>query len=357
MFTIAVSGINATDNPGPGLPVAKSLKESDLPVKTIGLSYDVNDPGHYVKDYLDYSFILPFPTKGWEGIKKRLLEIKKLVGLDLIIPCLDAELPLFIQYAKELAEEGIKTFLPDKELFALREKENLEQVAGKIGITYPKTIAVFDLEQLDAAISRFGFPVMVKGPYYKAAKVTDYPAAHYNFNCISAEWGFPILVQQVVSGEEFNVIGLGSGDGDDMGMVAIKKTTITNLGKIWSGVTIYHEGMLAAARKFVEDFKWKGPFELECIVDKDQIYLIEINPRFPAWAYFATGVGINLAERLAKQVLLAPEERPQNYKNSKYDAGKLFMRYTDEKVLDIDVFQNLVTKGQSHIFKPSSSDE
>ncbi len=352
MYTIAVSGINATDNPGPGLAVAKSLKESDLPVRVIGLSYDVNDPGHYVSEYIDYSFILPFPTKGWQGINERLSEIKKMVGLDLVIPCLDAELPLFIQYAGDLEKQGIKTFLPDKELFSLREKENLTEVAERIGITYPKTVAVTNLKQLDQAIENFGFPVMVKGPYYKAAKVNNYPEAHYNFDVISAEWGFPILVQQVVSGEEYNVIGLGSGNGENMGMVAIKKTTITNLGKIWSGVTIKHDGMLAAANKFVEDFKWRGPFELECIVDRDKIYLIEINPRFPAWAYFATGVGINLAERLAKEVLLPPDKRPENYKDSsEYDAGKLFMRYTDEKVVDIDVFQNLITLGQSQIIK------
>lgn len=357
MFTIAVSGINATDNPGPGIPVAKSLKESDLPVRIVGLSYDVNDPGHYLGEYLDYSFILPFPTKGWQGIKERLFEIKKMVGLDLIIPCLDAELPLYIQYAGELEEAGIKTFLPDKELFSLREKENLTEVAEKIGITYPETIAVYSPAQLDAAIEKFSFPVMVKGPYYKAAKVSNHAAAHYNFNVISSEWGFPILVQQVVAGEEYNVIGLGSGDGKNMGMVAIKKTTITGLGKIWSGVTIKHQGMLAAAAAFVEGYRWRGPFELECIVDNEKIYLIEINPRFPAWAYFATGVGINLPERLARTVLQPDSGNCEKLCDSgDYQPGKLFMRYTDEKVVDIELFQNLVTIGQSHILKPEKNE-
>ena len=41
---IAVSGLNNTDNPAPGIPVAKSLQGKH---KIIGLSYDANEPGNY----------------------------------------------------------------------------------------------------------------------------------------------------------------------------------------------------------------------------------------------------------------------------------------------------------------------
>ncbi|PKK89071.1 MAG: carboxylate--amine ligase [Candidatus Wallbacteria bacterium HGW-Wallbacteria-1] len=344
MYTIAVSGINATDNPGPGLPVAKSLRESKLDLKIIGLSYDVNDPGHYVKDYLDDSHILPFPTRGWSGISERLLQIREKNGLDMVIPCLDAELPLFIQYADELAGNGIKTFLPDRKMFSLREKENLTEVAEKMQILHPKTIAVKNYEQLDAALVNLGLPAMIKGPYYKAAVAHNHGEAHYHFSTISAEWGFPILVQSMVSGEELNVIGLGDGEGGNMGMVAIKKTTVTNLGKIWSGVTIKHSGMLEAADNFIRLYKWRGPFELECIVSGKDINLIEINPRFPAWAYFATGVGLNLPERVVQATFNLPVDT-----DNEYQAGKMFMRYTDEKVVDIDTFQNLITSGSARV--------
>ena len=112
MSVIALSGINDTDNPGPGIGVARSLKEGDKSIKTIGLSYDIQDPGNYMDFVIDKSYILPYPNKGWDAIESHLLKIKEKSGLDMVIPNLDAELPLYIKYQDRLNKEGIRTFLP-----------------------------------------------------------------------------------------------------------------------------------------------------------------------------------------------------------------------------------------------------
>jgi carbamoyl-phosphate synthase large subunit len=164
--------------------------------------------------------------------------------------------------------------------------------------------------------------------------------AHYHD--LVAEWGYPIIIQEVVSGDEMNVIGLGDGEGNSLGCVGIKKLSITALGKIWTGVTVKNDKMLRATEQFIQKFKWNGPFELECIVHGDQVYLIEINPRFPAWVYFATGVGINLPSRLVRRACgldLPPA--------ADYEAGKLFVRYTYELVTDMETFQKAVTRGEA----------
>lgn len=342
-LSIAISGINATDNPGPGVPVAKSLNESRMDFECIGLSYDANDPGNYLHGVFSKSYILPYPTNGWHGIRQQLLKIKKNSGLDMIIPCLDAELPLFIKYQEELAEDGIRTFLPSARQFKLRNKRNLSEFSGAIGLRHPETICVFSIDELYSALEKISFPVAIKGQYYKAMIARNSAEACKYFNLIADEWGLPILVQQVVEGEEINLIGVGIGDGNDLGLVAMKKLTTTSLGKIWSGVSIHNEALLAAAKSFLETSKWRGPFELECIVNGEEIYLIEINPRFPAWAYFATGLGINLPERMIKFVL------DQNSSNaSLYPAGKLFVRFTDEIICDMEHFSTLITTGESH---------
>jgi hypothetical protein len=48
---------------------------------------------------------------------------------------LDAELPLYIKYQKELAEIGIKTFLPDLESFELRNKNRLAKLSKELNLT------------------------------------------------------------------------------------------------------------------------------------------------------------------------------------------------------------------------------
>ena len=342
MLKVGVSGINAVDNPGPGVGVAKSIKEWNKETTIVGLAYDTMEPGIYMKWLVERSYLMPYPSKGVDAYISRLLYIKESFGLDAVIPNLDAELPLYIENADRLKELGIASFLPTKEQFRLRSKERLPEIAEKVGMKVPKTFTVIDYKGLSEALKETGYPAMVKGIFYKAYKVYNYAEAVEKFNAIVSEWGYPVLVQQVVQGDEINLVGVGDGEGGHFGFLNIKKLWITQLGKIWTGVTIKNEKMLEAAENFVKTFKWRGAFELEAIyTPKGELYLIEINPRFPAWVYFATGAGINLPARLLMAAL--GEEPPRDWN---YEVGKLYVRYTDDFVTDMGLFQKIATLGE-----------
>ncbi|MBD2777976.1 carboxylate--amine ligase [Iningainema tapete] len=343
-LTIAITGINAVDNPGPGTGIARSLREDNqLPTQIIGLAYDAMEPGLYMDWLFDRRYLMPYPSSEPEVLIERLQQIQQQVGLDCVIPNFDMELPLYIRCARELESLGIQTYLPTREQFALRNKVRLTKVAKEFGVQTPQTVAVTSIKDLDEAIASLGLPLMVKGPYHGAYKVSTEGEAQQRFHQLAAEWwGYPIILQQFVTGIELNLVGVGDDKGNHLGLVATKKMSVTHLGKIWSGVTIHHTGLLKAAEAFLQYTQWKGPFELECIADPDgMIYLIEINPRFPAWTYFATGVGINLPSRLVRASLGLPLPPLPSY-----DAGKLFMRYTYEMVTDTNPLQALVTLGE-----------
>ena len=342
MYRVAVSGINAVDNPGPGVGIAKGLKGGSLEVSIYGLAYDAMEPGIYMKWLFEKSFIMPYPSAGEEPFIERLLYIKSNYGLDAVIPALDAELPLFIKSSSLLESYGVKTFLPTEEQFKLRGKDHLPEIAERIEVKVPETRIVTSYEELSKAVEELGFPVMIKGIFYKAYKAFNISQATSYFNSIVAEWGYPIIVQQAVTGEEMNVVGVGDGEGGHFGLVGIKKLWITSLGKIWTGVTVRNEDLLSATERFVSEFKWRGAFEFECIVSNRDIYLIEVNPRFPAWVYFATGVGVNLPDRLLKAALGLEPERDWDY-----PAGKLYVRFTDDFVTDMSEFQRVVTRGEN----------
>jgi len=342
-LTIGVSGINAIDNPGPGIGVARSLKEdAELEVTIVGLAYDAMDPGIYMDWVVDKSFIMPYPSGSGDAFIERLLYIKEKVGLDCVIPNLDAEIPLYIKCARTLAEHGIRTFLPGMDQFKLRGKDHLGEIEAKIAVSLPRTKVVSSVEALMEAVEEIGLPVMVKGSFYKAYRSFTTAEAVSHYHTLVAEWGYPIIVQEVVTGDELNVVGLGDGEGHSLGLVGIKKLSITALGKIWTGVTVKNEKMLGAVDEFIREFKWRGPFEMECIVNGDRLYLIEINPRFPAWSYFATGVGVNLPSRLVRRAFGLPVAPVPDYQ-----AGKLFVRYTYELVTDMTTFQNAITRGET----------
>ena len=342
-IVIGVSGISAVDNPGPGIGVARSLREdAGLDVRIVGLAYDAMEPGIYMDWVVDRSFVMPYPSCDGEAYLERLLYIKQTCGLDIVIPNLDVELPLYIGRAGELADRGIATFLPTMDQFRLRGKDKLTDIAREVGIKLPRTRTVSSLEMLWRAVEEIGLPVMVKGCYYKASRASTVQEAANFYHQLVAEWGYPVIVQEVVSGSEMNVVGLGDGEGHAPGLVGVKKLWITSLGKMWTGVTVRNEQMLAAAEQFVKKFRWRGPFEMECIMSGQDIFLIEVNPRFPAWTYLATGVGVNLPAQLVRRCLKMPA-----LPSREYEAGKLFIRYSYDLVRDMEFFQKTLSQGET----------
>jgi carbamoyl-phosphate synthase large subunit len=328
---IAISGLNNTDNPAPGIGVAKGLKNHNL----IGLSYDPNEPGIY-QGMFEKVYLMPFPSNGWEDAKKRLLEIKDKSSIEALIPNLDAEMPLYIKNQKELEDLGIKTLLPTLEHFEMREKKKLSEFSKKLGVKHPKTIELISLDDLVKAVNELGFPIMIKGNYYKAYKAYNLDEAIEYFYKISNEWGFPLLAQEVVSGIEINYVGVANGK--LLGGVGMKKLTTTDLGKVWSAISIKNEKLFDLAKKFVEITGWRGAFELEAIANGNDIYLIEINPRFPAWVHFATMLGINLPEMIVK--IMQGEKVEEKFD---YPVEKMYVRYVEECMSDFSNFTKLIS--------------
>ena len=342
-IVVGITGMNAIDNPGPGVGIARSLRDDpELDVEIIGLAYNALEPGIYMDWVVDRSFTLPYPSVGAAEYLARLQQIRELTGLNCVIPCLDAELPLYIRFAKELAAAGLRTCLPTMPQFRLRGKDRLAELAERSNLRVPKTFVIYEEAELWQALDEIGYPAFVKGIYYEARRGTTAAEAAAQYRHLIAEWGGPVLVQEQIQGDELNVVGAGDENGELLGLVGARKTVVTSLGKMWSGVSIRHPAMLEAAERFVRTHHWRGPFELECIVQGDDVYLIEINPRFPAWVYFASALGVNLPSRLARRMFDLPAET-----HSDYEAGQLFLRYSYDMLASPALYQAALTTGQS----------
>lgn len=339
---VGITGINAIDSPGPGIAIARSLKESpDIDVEIVGLAYDALDPGVYMDWVIDQSFKLPYPSEGGERYLARLAEIQQSAKLNWFIPSLDAELPVCIKYADRIRELGIDTFLPEQSQFRLRGKDQLGEIAEAIGLRLPETEVVTSEEGFSAAIHQLGWPAVVKGIFYEAHKSFTAVEAFGHYHKLVANWGLPIIVQKLVQGDELNVVGVGDGEGNSLGLVGMKKVAVTSSGKAWSAVTVNHSEMMRAANEFVKRYRWKGPFELECIISEDEVFLIEVNPRFPAWTYLATGAGVNLPDRMMRFAMGLGHSSTTNF-----ESGKLMVRYSYELISDIQEFQKMMTRGE-----------
>jgi carbamoyl-phosphate synthase large subunit len=344
--TIAVTGLNAGDNPAPGLAVLRCLQRNrSKQDRLIGFAYDALDSGIYAADVVDDVFMLPYPSSNPESFLERICEIHQRLELTVIVPTLDAELPAFIELEPRLLELGISTVLPTREQLDVRSKANLHRLAQRCGFRTPQTFLIGDANELRRVHSQLTYPLFVKGPYYGAKLVTNLEEALTAFHATAAEWGFPIILQTCVGGpprEERNVVALGDGKGGLLGAVAMKKLAVTDKGKGWAGITIRHPELIAVAQRFVSATHWRGPFELEVVVAADgTLFVIEINPRFPAWIYLAAAAGINLPQ-LA--IAIATGTEPAAIRD--YRVGTMFIRTALDQIADVSDLEKIVMNGE-----------
>ncbi len=345
-ITVAVTGMNArADNPGPGLAIARCLKESNTPTRVIGLGYEALDPALYHRGFVDRGYLLPYPSHGEDALLARLLDLHAREHFDVIIPCLDAEMTSFARLEPALASMGIRTFIPNSQQLNLRSKDRLPELAEEIGISSPKTKAVYQSSFFYNCQSQsWRYPLMVKGLFYDAKLAYNADEAVAAFHRIAGEWGVPVLAQSWIAGEEINLAGVGDGEGGLAGAVMMKKRALTDKGKGWAGISIHDDELLAAAQRFCAVTKWRGGLELEMLRDEQgDLHLIEINPRFPAWIYLSAGVGCNLPELLVR---LALGQKPP-HKQSTPPAGVLFIRYAEEAIVSLADFENITVRGET----------
>lgn len=342
MYSVAVTGLNAGDSPAPGVPVIRCLREQEgVAVRPVGLAYDALESGALDRSLLSEVFLLPYARSGKDVLMERLSYIHSQVPIDAVIPCLDAELPNFIRIRDDLGALGIRTLLPSEAQFERRSKAHLSALCSDLGLRTPRTRPVTDPAKL--GLREGELPVMVKGLYYEAylARTLD-EAAHY-VQKVAARWGYPVLLQEVIEGEEFNAAAVGDGTGAVLGVAGMKKLVLTDKGKGWACVSIVNPALTAMAERVVAALRWPGAMEVEAMQSRadGEFYLIELNPRFPAWIYLAAAAGMNLPALYLRLALGLPVRRLTDY-----SPGTVFTNYTTNLITHLARISPLFTDGE-----------
>jgi carbamoyl-phosphate synthase large subunit len=135
---------------------------------------------------------------------------------------------------------------------------------------------------------------------------------------------------------------LGDGKGNTISSIPMRKLYITDKGKAWAGITLEDETLIDLAKKFVAATHWKGGCELEIMRTADGTpYIMEINPRFPAWIYLTAAAGQNQPAALARMAL---GETIEPF--TEYEVGKIFIRYAWDHITDVKEFQQISGFGE-----------
>ena len=259
IYTIAVTGLNNTDNPGPGVPVIRALREAkDFDVRIIGLVYENLEPGIYMENISDKIYQIPYPSTGSDTLIERIEYINSKENIQVLIPNFDAELFTFMKSEEKLKSMGIATFLPTIEQFEERHKSELPEYGKKYGFDIPESKAITSLSEVNDLQNVFDYPLLVKGKFYDAYLAYNPSQVIEHFNKISAKWGVPVIIQQFIRGTEVNVVALGDGKGNTIGAVPMRKQYITDKGKAWGGITLTDQNLLDITHDLIRKTKWRG---------------------------------------------------------------------------------------------------
>ncbi len=344
MINVAITGLHRGNNPQPGAAVAAGLRRRFPDLRIVGLSYDPLESGLYCHDggRPDVAYLMPFPGAGAKATLDRLDKILQTEPIDYLIPCLDSELDNYIQLQPELKSRGIGCLLPSQQALDDRAKSNLDAFCEQLEVPTPRTLMANDPDTLAALALQLGYPVFVKGRFYEAHLATTPKELYEAFASIASVWGTPVLVQEMVVGEEYDILGLGDGEGGLLASCSIRKMLRTSAGKGFAGVVVADPDLDELVARVIGALRWAGPFELEFIkVPGKPHALFEMNPRFPAWVDFPSQIGCNMPARLLEQLIGLDATPLQTC-----TPGQMFIRHSIDLVADIAEVAEMTITGR-----------
>ncbi|MFH0947027.1 MAG: ATP-grasp domain-containing protein [Planctomycetota bacterium] len=313
---VAVTGLEGRDNPYPGVAFASALRAArGDAIVLVGLAYEPTLTGCFRGDLFDRVYLTPLPGGPSATLLRRLREIHEEMPIDVLVPALDSELAVFAAHREELAGWGIRMTIPSAESVRVRYKQRLARWAGRNGIFTPKTEVITDPERFFRR-EEWRFPCFLKGPLADAVGVECVEEAIAACGRLASRWGFPVLAQEALLGEEYDVCSVAMPSGAEAATIAIKKTIQNSAGKAIGAEVVDDPDVLAAGRIVLEALAWEGPCEIEFLREfsSKRLFLLEVNARFPAWIGVAPAVGVNLPDlnlRIALQEPLPQAVRPR----------------------------------------------
>jgi carbamoyl-phosphate synthase large subunit len=337
---VGVTGLNAADNPSPGLTVARALRAAAPSVRLVGLTHEVLATGVYVDGVWDEIRLVPFPSREEGGYADALIEQCRDARIDCLVPTLDIEIPVIAWLAPRLAEAGVRTLVPPLETLRRTAKSRLPEL-GEAGFRIPRTEPVNGYDDLARVSEAFGMPFVLKGPVADAKIIRTEDEAHVAARRLSASWGFPLLAQEFIAGEEFGIAAVADRRHRVVGSVVVRKDIRTANGNTWGGTAITDRRLGTLAERFAEALSWVGPFELEVLRHPRRgTFLIEVNGRFPAWVFLSAGTGANLPWA-ALRVARGEDVTPMTAR-----AGAFYVRMAWDATASVDRMGALAVEGK-----------
>ena len=243
-----------------------------------------------------------------EELKTIIVEHK----VNALISLNDLELPVLSSHKDELESLGVKVLISDPEVISIAfDKLKTSKFLVSIGLHTPRSFS-----KLEAALSALesgvlSFPLVVKPRWGSASIGIDFVDSKEELklafklqhlklkksilNQVSAQdIDNAILIQEQLDGTEFGMDILNDFNGNYIGTFVRKKLNMRS-GETDKAVSVIDPKFENIGELIGKNLKHIGNLDCDVFLANDQLYILELNPRFGGGYPFSHEAGINTA--------------------------------------------------------------
>jgi diaminopimelate decarboxylase len=292
---ILISGFYCGPSPSAGLGIAKSIRTAWPSATIIGMDYWNGSSGLHDECLTERLVFPSWDLLDYETHKRNMMKFSEDT---LIISALDVE----IAWMRKHLDESDNLLIPSKKSLFYADKPEVK-IGDFLPFKRPKIkIDHGDDQELFDFCREQSWRIWVKGPFHGATFVRNWAGLAAARQAAVGKGNFRnVSYQQHIRGTEESIC-FAAINGKLIDAVHMQKRITTSEGKTWSGkISALSDSQRSILSHAIAKIDWTGGGELELIRDEaDQYWLMEFNPRFPAWIYGATIAGHNLPALLVQ---------------------------------------------------------
>jgi carbamoyl-phosphate synthase large subunit len=258
---------------------ADSFRNRKIGLKLVGTDLDPTlSPAAHVLDK-----ICPVPAWNDPSFFDSLLQICSREKVNLLIPLYEPEFNLLSSHREDFKAAGTTLLLSNQDVIDIcKDKYQTFRFFNQTGVKTPQTWLNQPID------NQVWFPLIAKprrGMGFAGVRKVECQAE------LDLIKGNELLLQEYISGTEYTLDVLCDLQGNVIAVVPRERMEVRG-GEVVKSRTVRNQRLIGEGTYIVEQLGAAGPLNLQCIVKEDQIYWIEINPRFGGGVpvMFAAGV-------------------------------------------------------------------
>ncbi|WP_040248817.1 ATP-grasp domain-containing protein [Psychroserpens mesophilus] len=267
--------------------------------------------------------------------------------IDAIISLNDLELPILSKHKNDLESTGVKVIISNEDVIDIAfDKMKTFDFISKIGLKTPQTYTSLNKAKEDIYNGTLKFPLVVKPRWGSASIGIDFPETEEELDLAfrlqhiklkksilntasEDDLDNAILIQEKMNGQEFGMDIVNDFEGNYFGTFVRKKLNMRS-GETDKAVSVIDEKFEALGKVISKNLKHVGNLDCDVFVSGDELYLLELNPRFGGGYPFSHEAGVDTTAIYIEWL----KGNTDVTKYNQYVAGKLFSKC--DRMLEIE---------------------